>query len=369
MDTSPRSATNALIDLYKAVLLYTIVYACRICNNMESLVSSCQLDKYATDIQLCQKRLESSLDSQGIGTRVLQLFEITNDSHDISISSAEDSPAKKVSLEDDESPTVDETELHGLIGELLGESASTFTKLDRHPASHAQTNIGTMFQSLYDWISSTPQYHEFLNWDTGRCRVLWLHGGPGSGTSTVLEAAVRSLYWPDGDPTNSCSPKVAYFLHGKDFLRQDSALSILKHLISHILRNQPSLHHHLRSKFNDTKRASFGHPNDFYGISTVFFDMIQDANFLRAYFVVDSLEPFPARQSVSGDSGSIMSGSRPDDSLDEHGLKDLLNLISTSLELSGRVKWLLSVEESMYDAGINFFKGDLERHLTICNKG
>ncbi|KAL1617113.1 hypothetical protein SLS56_011116 [Neofusicoccum ribis] len=100
----------------------------------------------------------------------------------------------------------------------------------------------------------------------------------------------------------------------------------VKKLIRQLLVRQPPLVRNLRKKRNTTGRTYFDDPNDFFALSGVFYDLVLDKDFLRTYFVVDALD------ACSSDDGP--------------GADELVDLINRSIELSKRVRWIVSSDSS-----------------------
>ncbi|KAI0592755.1 WD40-repeat-containing domain protein [Biscogniauxia sp. FL1348] len=350
----PSPAAKALIDLYRAILSYMMLNVSHIWNNGDGSGSPHQLDHYVTDIQSLEKRFRNSFDQEELTNRLTRFFEISGNTPNMSISEA------KCSSNDEE------TDIRELLCRLLGDPIPVSALLEKQPGCCVQADEGHARVSIYDWVCSTSEYQTFVDWDgERRCRVLWLHGGPGAGTTMAMEAAVRSWLPSDRDETDSNSPKVAYFLNESEGLYQASALWAVKNLISHIIRNQPTLRHHLRSKFDNIGRKHLDHLNDFYALSTVFYSMIQDADFVRTYFVVEALEQFSVNRNDLGNLNYITNEGELRDPLNARDLKDLLGLISTSVELSGKVQWLLSIDKNICDAKLASVEDDIQCHLTI----
>lgn len=83
---------------------------------------------------------------------------------------------------------------------------------------------------------------------------------------------------------------------------------------------QPDLCTHLTS--DSTRRRHLNDPNVFLALSAIFYDMIEDERLAKTYIVVDALDQC-----------------RP-------GVNDFLALITKSLKLPNKIKWLISSHES-----------------------
>lgn len=227
---------------------------------------------------------------------------------------------------------------------------------------------GSSFELLYNWARTTTQFKKFVAWNAEPSgRVLWLDGDPGAGKTELLQAAVLRLPEDQGDGTSgSAGPKqVSYFLCDSGIPRQDNALSALKSLIYQVIYSQPSLSNHLTDKFATTKREHFDDSNDFYAMAMVLYDLLNDEGFQPTYFVLDGIEELAADKDVdlAGPSTSAYEGGCRDP-LDERGLGDLLSLISTTVKVSRKIRWLVSID-SHRCAGRRSIREDAELCLSI----
>ncbi|KAK1243139.1 hypothetical protein MKX07_003767 [Trichoderma sp. CBMAI-0711] len=99
--------------------------------------------------------------------------------------------------------------------------------------------------------------------------------------------------------------------------------------------SQPSLATHLEKKFHTTGRDAFNDQSDFYALSTLLYEMIDDSNqdsseFGLTYLVVDSIEELCINDDIKSKYHSGPS------------IDDLIQLISKSTQISTRIKWLVS---------------------------
>jgi ABC-type cobalamin transport system ATPase subunit len=85
-----------------------------------------------------------------------------------------------------------------------------------------------------------------------------------------------------------------------------------------LLIQQPQLISHLRTEHKQKGRPLFSDKRAFLAMSRAFICMLNDPRLLATYFIVDALDEC------------------------DQGLADLLKLISTSLKLTDKVKWLVS---------------------------
>jgi hypothetical protein len=144
---------------------------------------------------------------------------------------------------------------------------------------------------------------------------LWIKGHAGTGKTMLLIGIIREL---SGQPAK-LTPDLSYFLcQGTGPKELNTATATLRSLIWMLLLQQPDLIEHLRSEYEYSGASLFTDEDAFSALSSAFEGMLKDPQLSSVYFIVDAL-----------------------DECDE-GLETLVRLISTSLKLSDRVKWLVS---------------------------
>ncbi|KAI0010759.1 hypothetical protein F4779DRAFT_616195 [Xylariaceae sp. FL0662B] len=341
---SPR---EALINLYKAILSYGIQVVCSVQEAAQS----------TDEIQIREKALEDSFDRQGLKYRLMMLFSRQvysageeddrplSDS-DLSMFDETSDPASSDSASSKETPELDE-----LLVKLLYTPTSDVTDkrermkswlADEQLDLYLQSDRGQSLNLIYEWAQNTTEYRKFVDWgDESNFRVLWARGDLGTGKTILMHAAVLKL----SGSNKSSSRKVAYHFIDTTKFEQEDALSVVKTLISHIL--------------------NFDNAGDFYAMSTVFYSLIQDPNFSQTYFVVDAVEQLAVDKEDSAGPSVFTDQGSPQDFLDEKGLSDLLNLISTSVKLSDKVKWLLSLDPNRCDARLTSLGKGMELDLNV----
>ncbi|KUI57393.1 Vegetative incompatibility protein HET-E-1 [Cytospora mali] len=218
---------------------------------------------------------------------------------------------------------------------------------------------------LYDLAMKTPEFERFVTWDgKDHCRILRVSGRPGAGKSMLLDAAVRRL--PKvSDEEIGINKDVTYFLCNRTRWRQADALSAVKGLISGVLRCQPELRDHLRWALEEW--GGYNSLEGFYALSTVLYRIIQVRRFVSTYFVVDGTEQFVTDGDPSLDHPVRVTDEEglSQDPLDERGFGKLLHLISTAVELTDKVKWVLSVDHGKISAELTSVTEDLQQHLVL----
>ncbi|CAG9981146.1 unnamed protein product, partial [Clonostachys byssicola] len=170
-------------------------------------------------------------------------------------------------------------------------------------------------QEAYQWLASTVQYQEFLDWNNKEATTFWITGPPGSGKSTLLTTVVQNLLAQAQDTPDL--PRLLYCFISASGPVLRSAASVVKSLICLILLEQPTLDVHLANLRLSTGRKHFNHPSDFVPLSGLFYDILQDSNLPQTYVVVDAVDECV-------------------------GSSDLMQLIETSGQVTPRIKWLAS---------------------------
>ncbi|KAK4233014.1 hypothetical protein C8A03DRAFT_39311, partial [Achaetomium macrosporum] len=182
-----------------------------------------------------------------------------------------------------------------------------------------ERNKDTLLDGAYKWILDTEEYAAFTDWSydgSGHlpCRLMWVKGYAGTGKTMLLLGIIREL----SSQSAKLAPSVSHFFCQGTDAALNSSTAILRSLLWLLLIQQPHLISHLRLKHKNTGPALFRGDTAFIALSNVFKSMLKDPGFSAVYFVIDALDEC------------------------EQGLADLIQLISTSLTLSEKVKWLVS---------------------------
>ncbi|RYP38832.1 hypothetical protein DL768_010750 [Monosporascus sp. mg162] len=182
-----------------------------------------------------------------------------------------------------------------------------------------EKNKDKLLEDAYKWIIRTSEYATFTNWDNGGpdCpprRLLWIKGHAGTGKTMLMIGIIREL---SRQPV-ALAPSLSFFFCQGTDTTLNNATAILRSLIWLLLLQQPCLISHLLQKYKESGADLFKDKNAFYALSEAFRNMLKDPQLSPVYFAVDALDEY------------------------EQGLSDLIHLISTSLTLSEKVKWLVS---------------------------
>ncbi|PVH70635.1 hypothetical protein DL98DRAFT_564105 [Cadophora sp. DSE1049] len=177
-----------------------------------------------------------------------------------------------------------------------------------------------LFDGAYEWFLEDYRYTMFTNWDEfglPPCRLLWVKGHAGTGKTMLMIGIIRELF----KQSAVSAPTLSYFFcqsQGKTDPPLNSATAAMRSLIWMLLIQQPRLISHLQSDYGSSRGALFTDRNALVAMSRVFKNMLEDEDARPVYFIVDALDEC------------------------DQGLDDLCKLISTSLTLSDKVRWLVS---------------------------
>ena len=179
-----------------------------------------------------------------------------------------------------------------------------------------------LFEGAYEWIFEDERYAAFTNLGESAlppCRVLWVKGVAGTGKTMLLSGIIHKL----SDQPAKLASTLSYFFcqsQGRTEKRLNTATATLRSLIWMLLLQQPNLIEHLLSKYETSGASLFSGENSFRALAGAIKSMLEDPQLSPVYFVVDAL-----------------------DECDEGDEKaKLLSLISDSLKLSDKVRWLVS---------------------------
>ena len=139
------------------------------------------------------------------------------------------------------------------------------------------------------------------------------------GKTMLLSGIIHKL----SDQPAKLASTLSYFFcqsQGRTEKRLNTATATLRSLIWMLLLQQPNLIEHLLSKYETSGASLFSGENSFRALAGAIKSMLEDPQLSPVYFVVDAL-----------------------DECDEGDEKaKLLSLISDSLKLSDKVRWLVS---------------------------
>ncbi|KAK3304916.1 WD40-repeat-containing domain protein [Chaetomium strumarium] len=207
----------------------------------------------------------------------------------------------------------------------------------QHDMQRIEESKDVLLDDAYQWILRTPEYIGFTNWgDSGSGypprQLLWIKGHAGTGKTMLMIGLIRQL---SHQPVVLAPALSFFFCQGTD-TALNNATAVLRSLIWLLLLQQPCLISHLLQKYKESGANLFSDKNAFYALSEAFRNMLKDPELKPVYLAVDALDECA------------------------QGRSELVRLISTSLTLSQKVKWLLSSRPEvdllaeLRDPGTNF---------------
>ncbi|EAQ87577.1 hypothetical protein CHGG_04196 [Chaetomium globosum CBS 148.51] len=188
----------------------------------------------------------------------------------------------------------------------------------QHDMERIEKSKDELLDDAYKWILRTPEYEAFTNWDDSGSdrplrRLLWIKGHAGTGKTMLIIGLIRQL---SHQPV-ALSPALSFFFCQGTDTALNNATAVLRSLIW-LLLQQPYLISHLLQKYKESGADLFRDQNAFIALSEAFRNMLKDPKLSPVYLAVDALDECA------------------------QGRPDLIHLISTSLNLSQKVRWLLS---------------------------
>ncbi len=187
-----------------------------------------------------------------------------------------------------------------------------------HDMERLERSKGGLVVDAYKWILQTKEYAAFTLWNNGGseppCRLLRIQGPAGTGKTMLMIGIIREL---SRQPAVLATSLSYFFCQGTDSTLNTSTAA-LRSLIWLLTLQQPHLMGHLLHRYNESGASLFCDQNAFYALSEVFRSMVQDPDMSPTIFAIDALDEC------------------------EEGATSLINLVSTSLALSNKVKWLVS---------------------------
>ncbi|CAI7596028.1 unnamed protein product [Penicillium pancosmium] len=170
---------------------------------------------------------------------------------------------------------------------------------------------GGLLKDSYRWILGNK---EFKQWqDSEQNRLLWIRGDPGKGKTMLLCGVIEELTRLYGN-----NASISFFFCQATDMRINSATSVLRGLIYILVKNHPSLLHHVRARYDHAGKALFEDVNAWNALSTIFRDILNDPTLQMTYLIIDAL----------------------DECTD--GLRSFLDLIVQESSVNPQIKWVVS---------------------------
>jgi hypothetical protein len=181
-----------------------------------------------------------------------------------------------------------------------------------------ESNKDNLLDAAYNWILGNPAYKAFTNWSTEDsatppCRLLWIKGHAGTGKTMLLIGIIREL----SGQSAVLAPNISHFFCQSTVNTRNTATATLRSLMWMLLLQQTHLITGLLEKFRVPLPKLLEDESAFYALSDAFKRMLKDLS-SPVYFIVDALDEC------------------------DQGSDHLIELITTSLTLSDKVRWLVS---------------------------
>ncbi|KAJ5917571.1 hypothetical protein N7466_011125 [Penicillium verhagenii] len=210
--------------------------------------------------------------------------------------------------------------IHGNVGNVTIVQSETLNQeclRDLHATNpvddkeRIKNDKGGLLKDSYRWILDNK---EFKQWrDSEKNRLLWIRGDPGKGKTMLLCGIIEELTRLYGD-----NASISFFFCQATDMRINSATSVLRGLIYLLVKNHPSLLHHVRARYDYTGKTLFEDVNAWNALSTIFRDILKDPSLQMTYLVIDALDECTT------------------------GLYSLLDLIFQESSVNPQIKWVVS---------------------------
>jgi hypothetical protein len=169
---------------------------------------------------------------------------------------------------------------------------------------------GGLLADSYRWVLDNATFQQWQQ--DQRSRLLWIKGDPGKGKTMLLCGII------DNELKRSTNGLLSFFFCQGTDSRLNSATAVLRGLIYLLVKQQPRLTSHLRTRYDQAGSSLFQDANAWVALSEVFTSMVQDEDLKASCLVVDALDECAI------------------------DLPKLLDLIIRTTASSSRVKWLVS---------------------------
>lgn len=195
------------------------------------------------------------------------------------------------------------------------------------PQAQMATKLSTNDQLIpesYTWILRTEEYQALQDWGSS-AQILWLFGPAGTGKTMLNIGIISEMF----EQSSNITASISYYFCEARGENQSRAMDVLRTLIWGLVIQQPHLFSHLQDVYKSSGEALFTAPNAFWHVRDKFLAMLADERLTPVYLVIDALDECESNESKS----------------DEPGVQDLIDMVSSSLELpnsSAKIKWLLS---------------------------
>ncbi|KAM3544528.1 hypothetical protein ARSEF1564_002640 [Beauveria bassiana] len=238
----------------------------------------------------------------------------------------------------------------------LQQQLSELGLADANPAPQTTLENSDILERFLALVSRTQVCEDFVqrNFDEGGAqkerRILWIRSRPGAGKTMLLRAIVQSYQRTNNKSMfGFCGHHVAFSFRESGRRRRywdDYALYAVKDLIYNMILSQPDLCGHLKklctiryAGHKDNMRNDFDAPGDFTAMSMLLCRMVQSEQFQPTCFVLNGID-----EGIEPENQGAYSHD------EESDFVRLLGLVATTVELSSKVKWILSADHARWAA-------------------
>ncbi|KAI1207035.1 uncharacterized protein F4807DRAFT_469797 [Annulohypoxylon truncatum] len=185
----------------------------------------------------------------------------------------------------------------------------------RDDKTRIERDKGGLFADSYVWVLEND---EFRQWDEEpEERLLWIKGDPGKGKTMLLCGLIDRLS-SDEWRAQRASALPTYFFFQATEGRINNANAALRSLIYLLVKNQPPLISHVRSRYDGVGMQLFTDTNAWDALSKILGRILEDPSLKSTSIVIDAL----------------------DECTEDRDL--LIDLIIQKSESCSRVKWIVS---------------------------
>ncbi|KKF94672.1 Vegetative incompatibility protein HET-E-1 [Ceratocystis platani] len=141
---------------------------------------------------------------------------------------------------------------------------------------------GGLLRDCYKWIIEHADFKRFKT--DSESRLLWIRGDPGKGKTMLLCGIIDELQL---DPSLSLS---YFFCQATGGERFNTATSVLRGLIYHLVTHNPQLVKHVRAKYDRKGNQRFNNGDTWRELCEIMSAMLNDPTLEHTVLIVDALD-------------------------------------------------------------------------------